>query len=106
LLELSSSVKREADGFARFMELRRQRLQTLTEGQIHIALFSRATDEGAVIGIQVRDSGKGFMASSLDIVGLNGNETKSGRGIALVRKFCRTLEYRGCGNEVYAELVC
>ncbi len=106
LLELSSTIKRETNGFERFVELRRQRLHELTEGQIHIALFSRVTGEGTVLGIQVRDSGKGFVEPLNDESELSGNKTLSGRGIALVRKFCRKLEYRGCGNEVYAELLC
>ena len=106
LLELSSSVKLENNGFERFMEIRRQRLQALTKGQIHISIFSRRTDDGVVLGIQIRDSGNGFVKSTDSENNLADNKTPSGRGIALVKKFCRTLEYRGCGNEVYAELLC
>lgn len=106
LLELSSRVKLESNGFERFMEQRQQRLHELTEGQIQIALSSRNTEMGTVIGIHIRDSGKGFPAELIDLAGLDDNKTPSGRGIALVKKFCRKVEYRGCGNEVYAELVC
>lgn len=105
LLELSSRIKLEENGFEQFMVLRRERLQALTEGQIHLALISRATVDGTVVSIHIRDSGKGFSVPS-EASGLNGNQTPAGRGIALVKKFCRTLEYRGCGNEVYAELAC
>ncbi|MFT3929664.1 MAG: fused response regulator/phosphatase [Spongiibacteraceae bacterium] len=106
LLELSSSIKLEENGFERFMEMRQQRLQALTEGQIHISIFSRRSDDGAVLSVQLRDSGKGFVDSTDSDSNLVNNKTPSGRGIALVKKFCRTLEYRGCGNEVYAELLC
>ncbi len=104
LLELSSSVKLESNGFERFMALRQQRLQALTTGQIHISIVSRHTGDGVVLGVQIRDSGKGFEPAIAH--DLASNKTPSGRGIALVRKLCRTLEYRGCGNEVYAELLC
>lgn len=106
LLELSSDVKLENNGFERFMELRQKRLQALNDGQIHIAIFSRHTDEGAVLGIQIRDSGRGFVTPTDVENNLADNKTPSGRGIALVKQFCRTLEYRGCGNDVYAELLC
>jgi two-component system, HptB-dependent secretion and biofilm response regulator len=106
LLELSSEIKLETNGFERFIELRQQRLQALSEGQIHISLLSRDTAEGTVVSIHIHDSGKGFAAPPNDATDLSNNNTPSGRGIALVRQFCRTLEYRGCGNEVYAELVC
>lgn len=105
LLELSSSIKLEENGFERFMEIRQQRLLALTKGQIHISIFSHRSDDGMVLSIQLRDSGKGFVDTSGDDNLVN-NKKPSGRGIALVKKFCRTLEYRGCGNEVYAELLC
>ena len=106
LLELSSSIKLENNGFERFMELRQQRLQALTKGQINIAIFSRRTEDGVVLSVQIRDSGKGFVKVADHAESLADNKTPSGRGIALVKKFCRTLEYRGCGNEVYVELLC
>jgi hypothetical protein len=37
---------------------------------------------------------------------LAGNRRLSGRGISLIRRFCRHVEYRGAGNKVYVELVC
>lgn len=105
LLELSSAIKLETNGFERFMELRQQRLQVLTTGFIELAIFSRRTDEGMVLGIEVRDSGKGFVEAMDASQALAENKTPSGRGIALVKKFTRKLEYRGCGNHVYAELL-
>lgn len=106
LLELSSTTKLEPNGFERFVEARQARLQALDSGQIQLALTYRNEADCAVISIHVRDTGNGFAAHALDANGLIDNKTPSGRGIALLRKFCRTLEYRGNGNEVYAELVC
>ena len=105
LLELSSHLKLESNGFERFVALRQQRLAALVEGEIFVGLTSRATPDGTVVGIHMRDSGRGFATEPCNGSGLGGNQAPSGRGIALVKKFCRTLEYRGCGNEVYAELV-
>lgn len=106
LLELSSRIKLDANGFEHFMALRRERLQALTEGQIQVALLSRETVDGTVVSVHIRDSGKGFVAQQSDADSLSSNQSPAGRGIALVKTFCRTLEYRGCGNEVYAELLC
>ena len=105
VLNLSSAVKLEPNGFERFIELRQQRLQALDDGQIMLGMHYRREAGQNFIAIQVCDSGQGF-SQSVQPDALHENQTPSGRGIALVKKFCRVLEYRGNGNEVYAELVC
>lgn len=106
LLELSSAQKQQPDGFERYLEARMARLQALQEGFIDITLSYMGAEDHGTIAIHIRDSGKGFDVDRLDVRKLGDNQTFSGRGIALVRRFCRRVEYRGAGNEVYAELDC
>jgi hypothetical protein len=54
----------------------------------------------------VQDSGAGFNYRALGDDGLIASRRLSGRGIALLRRFCRSVEYHGAGNKVSAELVC
>jgi anti-sigma regulatory factor (Ser/Thr protein kinase) len=104
LLELPSGLKQATDGFERYFELRQQRLQQLGTGEIQLIVSRRRLGDRDVIGIRLRDSGKGFLHEHYLKVGADQGEKRSGRGIALVRALCRRVEYSGPGNEVYAEL--
>lgn len=60
VLRLDSSIKQDAEGFARYYALRQQRLSALREGWIRIDMdFSRQQRRGC-LRIEVRDSGPGF----------------------------------------------
>jgi anti-sigma regulatory factor (Ser/Thr protein kinase) len=59
-----------------------------------------------VLRIQVQDSGAGFNYRAVNDDALTANKKLSGRGIALIRRFCRSVEYRDAGNKVHVELVC
>ncbi len=104
LLELPSEIKQAADGFERYFELRQQRLQQLGSGEIHLSVTQSSVDNRDVIGIRLRDSGKGFLHQHYLSTDADRGTQRSGRGIALVRKLCTYVEYLGAGNEVYAEL--
>jgi anti-sigma regulatory factor (Ser/Thr protein kinase) len=106
VLGLSSSLKNEVDGFERYVEARQRSLQNLQKGQIVFALSYRNEQGQGVIRIQVQDSGAGFNYRALGDDGLIASRRLSGRGIALLRRFCRSVEYHGAGNKVSAELVC
>ena len=106
VLGLSSSLKEGADGFEHYVEARQQRLQGLQKGQITFALSYRNENGQGVIRIQVQDSGAGFNYRAMGDDGLTASKRLSGRGIALIRRFCRSVEYRDAGNKVYAELLC
>ena len=108
LLELPSELKQSDDGFERYFELRQTRLQQLNTGQIHIVVAQITSDGEDVLAIRLRDSGSGFLHQLYNTKDsandLATNVSHSGRGIALVQKLCRFVEYLGTGNEVYAEL--
>lgn len=104
LLELPSEIKQSDDGFERYFELRQTRLQQLSNGQIHIVVTQKAIDGEDVLTVRLRDSGNGFLHQHYSSTNLADNAGRSGRGIALVKKLCRFVEYIGTGNEVYAEL--
>jgi hypothetical protein len=104
LLELPSEIKQSDDGFERYFEMRQSRLQHLDDGQIHIVVTQRAVDGEDILAIRVRDSGSGFLHQHYNSTNIASNTARSGRGIALVKKLCRFVEYIGAGNEVYAEL--
>lgn len=105
VLGLSSSLKEGSEGFERYIEARQQRLLNLEKGQINFSLSYRNEHGQGVIRIQVQDSGAGFNYRALRDDALSANRKLSGRGIALIQRFCRSVEYRGAGNKVYAELL-
>ena len=104
LLALPSEIKQEDDGFERYFEMRQARLQQLNSGQIHIVVAQKTVEGQDVLTIRLRDSGSGFLHQHYQSTDLASNASRSGRGIALVQKLCRLVEYIGAGNEVYAEL--
>lgn len=106
VLGLSSSLKQGAEGFERYVEARQRSLQNLQKGQITFSLSYRTEQGQGVIRIDMQDSGAGFNYRALGDDALAPSKRLSGRGIALIRRFCRRVEYRGAGNKVYAELVC
>jgi anti-sigma regulatory factor (Ser/Thr protein kinase) len=104
ILGLPSVVKEQADGFEQYFQMRQERLDKLTSGDIHVVIRQVRIDGETLMTIRLRDSGKGFEFATQQVVELEQNSARSGRGIALVRKLCRRLEYIGNGNEVYAEI--
>jgi DNA-binding response OmpR family regulator/anti-sigma regulatory factor (Ser/Thr protein kinase) len=104
LLELPSELKQAVDGFERYFELRQERLQQLNTGEIRLFVSQSRVGDRDVIGVRLRDSGKGFLHQNYLTVDADQGAMRSGRGIALVRKLCKHVEYFGEGNEVYAEL--
>ncbi len=104
ILELPSLIKEQPDGFEQYFQLRQQRLDDLTAGEIHLVVKQLRVDGEDRVTIRLRDSGDGFAFGSHSVAELSASSTRSGRGIALVRKLCRRIEYIGSGNEVYAEI--
>ncbi len=112
VLKLDSALKSTPAGFAEFYALRETRVKELQSGFIKIRM--RHTSEGGRSGIfsfSIEDSGEGFKYSNaLDQSqpkinsGTPSTNKFSGRGIPLIYSLCHSLEYRGCGNEVVAEI--
>lgn len=101
ILGLDSSLKTTAEGFNEYYALREQRLQTVTSGSIRINLDHQTTDEGGNLTIRVVDSGEGFTPTHRD-ANLAG-AAYGGRGLALLKKICKSVRYLGSGNEVEVE---
>lgn len=110
LLGLDSALKNQADGFERYLNLRRERLAGLDEGHITLGFHLHQEQGQAMLDIFVQDSGPGFdyrryVAESPPQSGIPLASQAHGRGIALVRSLCSQLEYAGCGNQVRVRYV-
>lgn len=102
LLQLDSGLKREAEGFERYITLREERLEHLQEGEIEIQLEHIVLENSRLLRIRVRDSGPGFDYNEFLERSLNGNTALYGRGIPLIKTLCTDVRYQGKGNEVVA----
>ncbi len=102
VLKLDSALKKSADGFLKYYELRTERLETTT-GSVTFGIAHKLTSEGGVLTIQVKDTGDGFNYKKYQRK--DGNLTYSGRGMNLLNDLCRRVEYKGNGNEVEIEFV-
>lgn len=102
LLGLDSSLKVSARGFADYYEIRKRGLESITG---FIRFDFRCEMEGAAgsLHITVTDSGPGFdYQHRLQELERSrwGGVAYHGRGLKLLRKLCRSVTYRGRGNEV------
>ncbi len=105
LLDLSSSLKEGPNGFERFYEEREQRLHALSDGFIKISLEHLADGDGGKVIVEFVDSGKGFditSATNRSATALDGHISQGGRGLALMRNLCKTLDYSDGGRRARA----
>jgi serine phosphatase RsbU (regulator of sigma subunit) len=102
VLQLQSSLKQTANGFAEYYALRGLRLAELEEANINISLKHRPSNEGGVLTIRVEDSGDGFDYHQ-HAKDLADNKTLCGRGEGLLNKLCKHYEYSGKGNIITAD---
>ena len=97
-LLLDSRLK--VSGMERYLQLREKLLGSLTEGWIRVGLRMIERDGEACLRIHVCDSGEGFdwrrRCAPADQAQLHG------RGLALVRRLCASVDHRDPGNEVVA----
>lgn len=96
LLNLSSSLKQEEDGFYRYSLLREQRLAMLEEGEIIIKIAYLPSH--ASLSMTVTDTGCGFDYSKIHS-SLESN-TFHGRGLALVSALCDDIQVSEEGRRV------
>jgi CheY-like chemotaxis protein/anti-sigma regulatory factor (Ser/Thr protein kinase) len=102
LLGLDSSIKATPAGFEEYYLRRNQGIQRLQGGYVVIRLEQVPVPGGRMIKVMVKDSGTGFDFHTV-CSSLAGNEKFSGRGIALARSLCSSLQYKDAGNIVEAE---
>ena len=101
VLGLDSAQKLSAEGFDAYYLRRDAQLAGLQDGSVTIELINHPDSEGGVLEVQVSDTGEGFDHHALE--GRAGPEVAAhGRGLPLVRAFCRSLEYLGRGNQARA----
>lgn len=103
VLGLDSAIKAGEDGFARYFQLRDERLANLDNGFIDVQIDVSFNKTGGSVGVAVTDSGAGFAHSAVFTADVTSDATGvSGRGTGLLRELCRSLTYHGNGNEVHA----
>lgn len=101
VLGLDSTLKSDAQGFARYYFERGQRLQSLEEGFVKFELELLPEEGGGCLRIRVQDSGEGF-----DVAGVLARHddcgSLSGRGMRLVRQLADRCDWAedGCGAVV------
>lgn len=100
LLGLSSALKQEPQGFARYYNERLLRLQQLDTGSVRFNLDYQGSADGGLLRLEVIDSGAGFDYSQLSQAL---DQNFHGRGIPLLQTICSKVEYLGCGNHAQVE---
>ncbi len=104
VLGLDSALKRDAEGFQRYYDLRQQRLQALAEGYVHLELAIRTDSHGGRLRISIGDSGAGFDVTRALQVQL-GSGRFSGRGLHLVRQLSDGFDWQSDGRGLSVEFV-
>jgi CheY-like chemotaxis protein len=101
VLALDSSLKKDTAGFEAYFKTRESRLARLDSGYVQFDLSAEQGLAQSSILVRVEDSGSGF--SFADPTHYRATDTAlSGRGLALVRGLCESLEFEGNGNIVVA----
>jgi CheY-like chemotaxis protein len=101
LLALDSALKHGANGFAEYYRLRQERLDRLAVARIDIACRHAPTVDGGELRLRLSHDGIGF-DPGLQRPALAANGEFRGRGIALVRSLCDSLEYEDAGRTALA----
>ncbi len=102
VLLLDSSLKCDAEGFARYYQERMQRLDALSEGFVAIDLDTRSDGLTGYLRIDMRDSGPGFDVQRT----LNKQycaECLGGRGLRMVRQLSERFYWSPDGKGVSVE---
>jgi len=97
LLNLSSEMKQDADGFLRFYASRAKALEKLVEGHVLFDIEFGSSSTGGALEIVVEDDGPGF--DPKDLPGAD-EATLHGRGLRLVESLTREMTFLGRGNRV------
>lgn len=102
VLGLDSSLKNDAVGFARYYQLRAERLATLCDGFIRVHVQVTPMGEGGLLTLQVEDSGSGFNVDTILALPPVVNELY-GRGLALVRELSEQATWSADGRTACVE---
>ena len=97
VLRMDSGLKKTPEGFAEYYRERDLKLASLSEGWIRLAIRNYAGGPNGRLEITMEDSGDGFDTNQA-LPSFDGNDTLSGRGIALVEALCSDVKYNDKGN--------
>jgi serine phosphatase RsbU (regulator of sigma subunit) len=106
ILQLDSALKDEPDGLQQFFELRATRLADLKE-DASVDVQVQVQERGATrrVLIRVESNGSGFSWRAAESVFPAAESTlRHGRGIALIRSYCRHLRWENEGRVAEAEI--
>jgi CheY-like chemotaxis protein len=102
VMDLDSSLKRDAAGFARYYSERSQRLAELEDGYVRFHLQVQPEPTGGRLLIRVEDSGGGFDPHVV-MSQAQPSGSLSGRGLELVRRLAERCSYTVDGRGVCVE---
>ncbi|SQF99654.1 response regulator receiver:ATP-binding region, ATPase-like:stage II sporulation E [Paucimonas lemoignei] len=102
VLGLDSSLKNDAVGFARYYQLRAERLANLCDGFIRVHVQVVPMGEGGRLTLQVEDSGPGFSVDTILALPPVVDELY-GRGLALVRELSEQATWSADGRTACVE---
>lgn len=100
VLGLQSSLKDSPAGFAEFYRLRQRGLEELAQGEICFCLQHRASADGGLLNIRVRDSGAGFDPQARKRNTASDKPDYFGRGLSLLSSICENLTIHPPGNDI------
>jgi len=101
VMRLSSDLKVDPKGFAKYYQMRQEGLDNLTAGFVEFNFEHTPTAEGGSLLIRVMDSGSGFDYDDDGVVKA-GDGNFHGRGLPLVASLCEYARHRGSGNQFEA----
>lgn len=96
ILELSSELKSTEEGFVEYYQQRQTRLENLSDANIDLRL-ELINEQELMLRINLSDSGKGFEFSD---VMASSQDDSFGRGLALIKRVCKRMEYSNGGRTV------
>ncbi|HEX5364686.1 MAG TPA: SpoIIE family protein phosphatase [Gallionella sp.] len=103
VLKLDSGLKHHEDGMEKYFDERSARLANTEVGQIHLHLKKIQNADGSeFLRIRMKDSGEGFDHRQRNVQ-FHDCTLRHGRGIALLYKVCRSVQYLGNGSELVVE---
>jgi len=100
ILNLDSTLKNDFAGFAEYLQLREERLGSISENEKLSMTFSYSP-KTAEIDFEIVDSGKGFDLNKKKIIR---DGALSGRGLELIQKLSKSVDIIAPGNRTIVKL--
>ncbi|MFT6154373.1 MAG: DNA-binding response OmpR family regulator [Bermanella sp.] len=99
VLGLSSDLKSTTEGFAKYYQLRSERMNVIGNHSVCFIFDHIPLESGGRLTIKVIDTGKGFDYEAIQNANFETN-AYCGRGIPLIKSMSESLKYSGNGNTV------